>query len=130
MPSLHAADLLIAISIASPILAIIFFFLWLKRRRDLKSLADEVARQEEYLTGQIKVAEDSKRRVEERFSAVLDIETKVQKVKLEHNRVEADLEGLRSSYKEKRQIYDRLLEKVAIFDELNRPEFVGDHQLK
>lgn len=117
MTSLHAADLLVTIFIASPILAAIFFFLWLKRRRDLKTLADEIAKQEEYLTGQIRVAEDGKREVEERFSAVLDIETEVQKVKLEHNRVEADLEGLRLSYKEKRQVYDRLLEKVAIFDE-------------
>ena len=86
------ADVFAVTLFLSPILAVTFLVLWLKRRREAKRLT-------------------------ERFSAVIDIEAEAQKARNERNRIEADTERLRSDYKEKRQIYDRLLEQLAVFDE-------------
>lgn len=83
------ADVLVVSLLLSPILAVIFLVLWLKRRRDLKKLT-------------------------ERFSAVIEIDAEVQKARNERDRIDGDIGELRSAYKEKRQVYDRLLEQVAI----------------
>ncbi len=87
-----ASTALVAVLIVSPILALVFLGLWLKCRSKLNQLRD-------------------------RFSAVLDIEAEVHKVRIELQRVDTQIANLQSAYKEKRQIYDRLLEQVAIFDE-------------
>ena len=92
MTTSSVADAFVVILALSPILAVVFLVLWLKRRRDLKRLT-------------------------ERFAAVIEIETEVQKVRNERDRIESDIEKVRSAYKEKRQVYERLLEQVAVFDE-------------
>ena len=92
MTTSSVADALVVILALSPILAVMFLVLWLKRRRDLKRLA-------------------------ERFAAVIEIEAEVQKARNERDRIESGIEKVRSAYKEKRQVYERLLEQVAVFDE-------------
>ncbi len=47
----------------------------------------------------------------------MDIQAEVHKTRVERDRISSEIEKLRSTYSEKRQIYDRLLEQVAIFDE-------------
>ncbi|KUJ85191.1 chromosome partitioning protein ParA [Ruegeria marisrubri] len=111
------ADVIVVLLTVSPVLAIVFLVLWLKRRRDLKALEFETDKRDAELTRQIQAAENSKHQLEERFSAILDIEAEVQKTRTERDRIEREIESLRATYKEKRQIYDRLLEQVAIFDE-------------
>lgn len=86
------ADAVVVSLALSPVLMVMFLVLWLKRRHEAKRLT-------------------------ERFSAVIDIEAEAQKAQKERERVEGDIEKLRSDYKEKRQVYDRLLEWVAVFDE-------------
>lgn len=92
MTGSSVADGLVVSLVLSSILAVILLVLWLKRRREAKKLT-------------------------ERFSAVIDIEAEAQKARNERDRIEGDTEKLRSAYKEKRQVYDRLLEQVAVFDE-------------
>ena len=92
MTGSSVADILLGCLILSPILAIVFLVLWLKRRHDLKRLT-------------------------KRFSAVLDVEAEAQKARNERDEIERDTEKMRSAYKEKRRVYDRLLKQVAIFDE-------------
>lgn len=87
-----AADIIIVSLVLCPVLAVVFLVLWLNGRRDLKKLTD-------------------------RFSNVIDVESEVQDAQNERDRVNEDIEKLRSDYKEKRQVYDRLLEQVAVFDE-------------
>lgn len=75
-----------------PILAVIFSILWLKQRRTTKKLT-------------------------ERFSAVIDIESEAQKARNEYDKIKGDTEKLRSDYKKKREIYGLLLKQAAVFDE-------------
>lgn len=91
MTGSHVAVVLVVLLIPS-ILAATLLVLWLKRRSEVKRLQD-------------------------RFSAVIDVEAEALNAQIELARVHASIQGLQSDYKEKRQVYDRLLEQVAIFDE-------------
>lgn len=100
------AAALSAILLASPILAFVFFVLWLKRKQALAGLRQG-----------IEASETRVRELEERFSNVLDVEKEAQRAKTNLDQLERETEDLRKSYKEKRKIYDQLLEQVAVFDE-------------
>jgi hypothetical protein len=54
---------------------------------------------------------------EERFSGVIDADKEVEKAKKEKEEATNDIESLRSSYKEKKVIHDRLLRQVAIYED-------------
>ena len=92
MTGLTVADALVVSLVLFPILAVIFLVLWLKLRREVRKLRD-------------------------RFSVVIDVEAEAQKARNERDRIEGNIEELRSAYKAKKQVYDRLLEQVAVFDE-------------
>lgn len=85
-------DVHIAFDALISFLAILFLVIWLKRRNQVKQLQD-------------------------RYSAVIDIDAEVLKVSAERDRIDTQIVGLQSAYREKRQVYDRMLEQVAIFDE-------------
>lgn len=52
-----------------------------------------------------------------RFRGVVDADAELAKVREEQTMVEKDTELLRASYREKKDIHDRLADQVAIFDE-------------
>lgn len=54
---------------------------------------------------------------EKRFSDVIDVDKEVEKGKKEKEECANVIESLRSSYKEKKVIHDRLLRQVAIYEE-------------
>ncbi len=62
----------------------------------------------------------AKRRVRElegRFAGVLDLDSEIARLISARNACEGEISDLRSAYREKRDIYDRLIAEVAIFDE-------------
>ncbi|MBB4245064.1 MULTISPECIES: DUF4041 domain-containing protein [Rhizobium] len=64
-----------------------------------------------------KRAEGSVRALEVKYSPILNEEAEVQRLRDIANSVSVDISNLRSSYNEKKAIFDRLAKEVAIFDE-------------
>ncbi|MEL6550491.1 MAG: DUF4041 domain-containing protein [Pseudomonadota bacterium] len=105
----------IAISIAlaflaSPIVAIKFAFQLRRRRRDLKEL-------EETKQGEIAELQKKLSEIENRFSAVIDVEAEAMKAAGERDKTVDELDKLRAEYKDKKSTYDRLRLQVAVYDE-------------
>jgi len=55
--------------------------------------------------------------IEQRFKHILDLDKEVLRLQGQHGELAAEIERLRSSYREKKVVYDRLQKEVAIFDE-------------
>ncbi len=94
-------------------LAMVFFVLWLRRLQQVRKL-------------------------QKRYSPVIDIDVEVAKVSRDRDALASQIGDLQTSYKEKKAVYDRLIEQVAIFDEqlafaelgMYRPHFdFGDSEL-
>ena len=62
-------------------------------------------------------AERERETLQVRFAPVLNIDDEAAKATVERDAIIQNLEDLRKSYAEKREIYDRLRNEVAIFDE-------------
>lgn len=62
-------------------------------------------------------AERERENLQVRFAPVLNIEDEAAKATVERDTIIENLEDLRKSYAEKREIYDRLRNEVSIFDE-------------
>lgn len=54
---------------------------------------------------------------ESKYAAIIDIDSEVEKSKVEKNKTEGEIEALKDSYKEKKAIYDKLVKQAAIYDE-------------
>ncbi|MCK5127305.1 MAG: DUF4041 domain-containing protein [candidate division Zixibacteria bacterium] len=54
---------------------------------------------------------------EKRFSKIIDVDKEFARVTSEKQNIEKTIEELRASYKEKKALFDRLIEEVAIYDE-------------
>ena len=80
-------------------LPFILLALWLRVRKKFKQCVAE------------------KQKLEDRFSSVIDIEKEVDTVKDEKLKVEQSIQDLRTSYADKKKVYDELVKEVAIFDE-------------
>jgi hypothetical protein len=65
----------------------------------------------------LKEKEASLVELQERFAPVLDIEAEVSEREQEKKRLETQIEEVRASYRDKRQLLDSLLKEVAIYDE-------------
>lgn len=89
----------IVLTLSLIFLPFILFALWLRSRKRLKQCVAE------------------KRKLEERFSSVIEVEKEVDAVKEEKIKVEQSIQDLRASYSDKKKIYDELIKEVAIFDE-------------
>ncbi len=57
------------------------------------------------------------RSFKKKYSAIINIDIEVEARDKEKNRIEKEIEELRSSYKEKRVIYDNLIRQIALYDE-------------
>lgn len=78
--------------ITSVMISVLFFVLWLRVKQDRNKLR-------------------------KRFAPVVEIDKEIAKVTKEKDELDADIVGLKKSYKEKREVYDSLIAQVAIFDE-------------
>lgn len=65
----------------------------------------------------LKEKEASLAELQEHFAPVLDIEAEVREREQEKKRLETQIEEVRASYRDKRQLLDSLLKEVAIYDE-------------
>lgn len=93
----EAVAVIIVLSLIS--LPIFLLVLWLRARSRLKKCSAE------------------SKKLEERFSSVIDVEKEVAAVQDEKLKVEQSIQELRSSYAEKKKVYDGLVKEVAIYDE-------------
>lgn len=75
------------------------FYFWLRARSRLAQMQSQL------------------NRLNERFKPVLDIESEVAVIRSSYERIEKEIFDLRSSYSEKKNIYDRLVNEVAIYEE-------------
>ena len=57
------------------------------------------------------------RSFKKKYSPIINIDIEVEARDKEKNRIEKEIEKLRSSYKEKRAIYDNLIRQIALYDE-------------
>jgi hypothetical protein len=64
-----------------------------------------------------RAAETKLRALEERYSSIVSEEAEVQRLRDMANSVSAEIVSLRNSYREKKEVFDRLAKEVAIFDE-------------
>ncbi len=110
------ADIWFVFLAVSPIVALVFLYLWLKRRAELKDVLEEFKKHETDLTGRLAVAESERRQLEQRFSERLDTEAEARNARVERDRIETQIADLQLLHEEKRQEYDRLLEKVAALE--------------
>ncbi|WP_426229547.1 DUF4041 domain-containing protein [Pararhizobium sp. DWP3-4] len=121
-------------ALACPILLIMFIYMYVRARARLKltvkSLAETVTLlSESRSAGHQAVARgrqfEQERnslatyvgKLEERFRPVIDLDKEVENVNATISTLNGDLAALRSSYAEKKSIYDRLIKEVAVFDE-------------
>ena len=54
---------------------------------------------------------------EKKYSKIIEVEAEVEKSKKIKEEIQQDIENLRSSYKEKKSIFDKLVKEAAIYDE-------------
>lgn len=113
--------------LATPIvLAVVLFFFWRTRRR-LRLTEDELAKASTdaaSLHAKVRLLQDERnllgRRVielEDRFAPVLDLDAECASLQATIDHLSRQIDDLRASYSEKREVYDRLVKEVAIFDE-------------
>ncbi|MCM2681115.1 DUF4041 domain-containing protein [Echinimonas agarilytica] len=57
------------------------------------------------------------KKIQDKYSAIIDIETEVENSKKEKETIHLDVKALRDSYKEKRALFDKLVQEAAIYDE-------------
>jgi hypothetical protein len=61
--------------------------------------------------------EKALKKIQDKYSAIIDIETEVDNYKKEKESIALDVKTLRDSYKEKRALFDKLVREAAIYDE-------------
>ena len=96
MPAEFLGVLLVLLFLASPI---IFLILWLRARRRYARVSKELEA------------------LKLRFAPVVDMDSEVEKLRAEKARIEEEITDLRASYAEKRVIYEKLIQEVAVYDE-------------
>ncbi|MGE6786604.1 DUF4041 domain-containing protein [Ensifer adhaerens] len=115
-----AVALAITFAVIIPVLFVTFLILFFKWRRRAKALGreltDTTARLEAASADALRFGERASS-YEARFSTVIDADAEAEKVRRTAAEIEASIAGLRSSYAEKKSIYDRLLREVAVFDD-------------
>lgn len=115
-----AVALGVTFGVIIPILFVATLVLFVKWRRRAKTLAraltDTSARLESETADARRFGERAAS-YEARFSTVIDADAEAEKVRRTAAEIEASIAGLRSSYAEKKSIYDRLLKEVAVFDD-------------
>jgi hypothetical protein len=85
--------------IAPILLAILFGILWRRVARMLVSTQNELSR------------------LRARFAGIIDADEEEKRVRTQIIELTTETEALRASYREKKQVHDRLLAEIAVFDE-------------
>ena len=101
--------LIFLLFVATPV----FAFLWWSQRNELLKTRSEL--KSSRMASSQHQAEA--KRLKERYAPVINMDAYVEKGRAERQRINAEIERLQASYKEKRQVYDSLLEQIAIYDE-------------
>jgi hypothetical protein len=94
-----AAGIFLFVSLTLPLLLL---FLWVRARRKVRRLSGEIREQSEKL---------------EKYVPIIDIDNAIEKSTEEKNKIEKEVEDLRSAYKFKMEIFEKLKKEAAIFDE-------------
>lgn len=117
-----------------PVAMLVFLVLWWKQRRKARKAATEAVQLGGELTetnAKLSKAMELGHKfheekgalterlagLEERFKNVLDVDAEVSKLQIQVKVETTKIDDLRTSYTEKRAIYDRLIKEVAVFDE-------------
>lgn len=95
--------ILAIILLLSPIAAVVFAVLWRKAAIRHKAAEAEA------------VAEID--RLKARFAGITDVDAEKERVETEIRSLETQTTALRDGYQEKKEVYDRLMREVAIFDD-------------
>lgn len=116
----NSQQIAVVIAVGLPVLTLIFMILWLLQRRRSRRLLVQLAEVGVKLQETVKERDTFSSRVqslETRFRAIVDLDAEVASLnaKIQAQKVETD--QLRTSYSEKKQMYDRLLKEVAVFDD-------------
>lgn len=110
-------NLVFVVILLSPILVVVLFVMLMSKRKTIREI--EASRVRERDRSDAEMAEEaSKRKVlEDRFRGVLDVEEEIDKLQSTRVEYEKSAEEVRSNYKQKKMVYDRLRSELAIFDE-------------
>ncbi len=68
-------------------------------------------------SARVKASEEKATGLEQRYSSIVSEEAEVERLKLVASSISDDISQLRSSYADKKTVFDRLAKEVAIFDE-------------
>lgn len=99
------------------ILAPVFLVLWLLAKRQLRrqvSVADQAAENHKAEAAKLSAEHEA---TEAKYAAIISQEAEVARLQAIATSLTSDIEALRSSYAEKRALFDRLEQQVAIYDE-------------
>lgn len=122
--------ILLAVAIATasiPIVLLVSLFKWWRLRKllsatrtELKCRTDEIRKAAQVikkLAAAKTVADVRLSYLEQRFSAVINLDDESRKITEEISKLSSEIENLKISYRQSKEIYDRLLKEVAVFDE-------------
>lgn len=110
----------VLLTVVVPILFLTFLILWFKASRRAKAMAAQLSTALPALqaaTTDAKKYEAASKTYEARFQNVIDADAEAARVQKVAEGLDASIASLRTSYAEKKAIYDRLIKEVAIFDE-------------
>jgi hypothetical protein len=101
----------------SGLLLWIFFLIVGKERRLRRSDAETSAARIRQLDSDAEASAARIQQLETRLKPITDLELETERLNGELQRRQTDIEALRVSYADKKAIYDRLIQQIAIFDE-------------
>lgn len=101
------------LAVLCAVVALAVALAWWRVRKANKVLADEL---DEAKTETRKFEQEIER-ISQRFAGVLDADAEEARIRKHVTEQNSELERLRSSYREKRTVYDALVAQLAIFDE-------------
>ncbi len=111
------ADITLWLFLVSPLLVVVLIIVIVSKRKKIQGL-EEAHRDEVQKLEKDKADEVSKREaLEERFSGVLDIEKEIRDLTASKTELERSTEQVRSNYKAKKMIFDRLKSEMAVYDD-------------
>lgn len=111
------ADIALWLILASPLFVIVLIIMMASKRKKIRSL-EEAHHEEVQKLERDKADEISKREaLEGRFSGVLDIEKEIQDLAATKSELERSTEQVRSDYKSKKAVFDRLKSELAVYDD-------------
>jgi hypothetical protein len=103
--------------LASPIVVILLVVKLRNRKREIETLTREHKQELHRAKQATDAATQRGEEIRLRYSSILDVEEEAEKAQSELDRINRSIEELRNSYAEKRKVYDRLTQELAVYDE-------------